>query len=339
MKRALFRLGKIFDIESRTTTEHFKIHIDVDEWIRDKSPNWTFEFSEVGEEENNDIATCGTIIRVQRLHEGIKNSFNDPFFKSRFFNYVQMRSTTINSLGVNVIINDKNVQFADEQILFSDMFKPFVKRTEIDGVNIKIIAGCAKMGEPKKAGWYVQCNGRTILFANRDEETGWGIDGVRNFHAAFAAFRGYVEFESSDLEKLPWNTTKTGVDMSSKYYQLALNTMKECTKIFIGWRDKVDEFIKDNEEANIQIKDVFSGRAVGVLSAELAAYSKNDSQYCFPSLDARNFPTPPEPVTTISIALPKSKVNTVKEYYGNAKMTNKEVGERVFYYFYEREIE
>ncbi len=339
MKRALFRLGKEFDIESTTLTEHFKIHIDVDTWLDNKNPDWTFEFSDIGSNENNDITTCGTVIRVRRLHEGIKNSFKDPLFISRFYDYIQRRSAIIKSLGVNVIVNNKNVQYADEMILFSNMFKPFVKKLEIDDVKIKIIAGCAKMGEPKKAGWYVQCNGRTVLYANRDEETGWGIDGVRNYHAAFASFRGYVEFESKYLEKLPWNTTKTGVDRSSKYYQLALTTMKECTKIFISWRDKVDEFINDNEETGIQVKDIFLGREVGILSHDIAQYSEKDSQFIFPSLDSKNYPAPPEPVTRISITLPKVKVETIKDYYGNSRMTNKEVGERIFKYFYEREID
>lgn len=339
MKRALFRMGKVFDIESVTPAERFKIHIDVDEWIKDDNPDWTFLFDEIETGLNNDISSCGTSITVTRLHEGIKNSFINPFFRKTFFNYVQMRSSMIQQLKVNIIVNEQNVQYADEKILFSDKFRPYVKILDIDGVRMKIIAGCARTGEPKKAGWYVQCNGRTVLFANQGEETGWGTDGVRRFHVAFAAFRGYVEFVSDNLEKLPWNTTKTGVDLSSKYYQIALEKMKDCTKLFISWRDKVDDFIKDNPENEIKISDIFKGSEIGMLSDDLVEYTKTDNAYKFPELNAVDFPVPPEPVSSITFKELKSKVDEVKVYLGNARMTNKEMGEKIFDYFYEREID
>lgn len=336
MKRALFRMGKVFDIQSITPEESFSIHIDVDEWIKDKNENWTFQFSEMNVGKN-DPKDCGTFISVSQLHEPIKNSFTNPYFRDSFFGYVQRRCSIIKDLNVSVVINEKNILYKDQKILFSRSFKPFVKSYEVDGVKTKIIAGCAKLGEPKNAGWYIQCNGRMILFANQGEETGWGTDDIRPFHVEFAAFRGYVLFESSDLEKLPWNTTKTGVDASSKYYHKALDEMKECERIFISWRKKLNEFLRDNEEINADL--IFEGDEKEIMSAEIAAYAQDNYQFVFPELTSVNFPVPAEPVTRISFKVEKKKVDEIKSYFGKVRMNNKEIGEKIFEYFYEREIE
>ena len=339
MKRALFRMGKVFDIESVTKTESFSLHIDVDEWLRDDNSYWEFQFTTIKKDQDNPIEKCGTKIVVSKLHDVIKNAFGNPIFRDSFFRYVQMRSSAIRALKVNVIVNGKELQYADQKILFSDRFKPYVKNISIDGVNIRIMSACARMGEPQKAGWYIQCNGRTVVFANQDEITGWGTDGVRAFHPGFASFRGYVYFESDDLEKLPWNTTKTGVDVSSKYYQIALNEMKECAKLYVTWKDRVDDFVKNDAEGKIEVKDVFDGREVGMLSEEVGLYSKDNKQFVFPKLDNSLFPVPREPEATISFRVTKKKIEEAKNYLGNIKMTNKELGEKVFSYFYEREIE
>ena len=45
MKRALFKLGKKFEVISKTTTEYFDLKVEVDEWIN--KPEWEFEFDKV----------------------------------------------------------------------------------------------------------------------------------------------------------------------------------------------------------------------------------------------------------------------------------------------------
>lgn len=337
MKRALFRMGKIFDIESTTPTEYFHIHIDVDEWIKDEKEDWTFEFDDLRTGENNPRNICGTKITVKSLHTPISSSFANPYFEEAFFKYIQRRSSMLKELNVVLLVNNRNVFYADEKILFSDTFKPYVKSYEMDGVSTKIIVGCAKLGEPKKAGWYVQCNGRIVLFANQGEETGWGTEDIRPFHVSFAAFRGYVLFESSHLEKLPWNTTKTGVDMSSKYYQRALDDMRDCERLFISWRNQVEDFLKVNEYLNTS--DIFSGSEQDVFSKSVMDYSKCDSQFGFPKLSSENYPVPPEPKSLISFKEDKKKVDLVKENLGNCRMTNREMGEKIFDYYYQREID
>ena len=54
MKRALFKLGNVFSIESRHETERFVVRVNVREWARAKT-NWDFHFSEI----NTDLPDAG----------------------------------------------------------------------------------------------------------------------------------------------------------------------------------------------------------------------------------------------------------------------------------------
>ena len=336
MKRALFRMGKDFEIISYTKTEHFKIHIDVDNWLLDNDENWTFSFDEVNDSENNPIEKCGTTIRITKLHNTISHTFSDPKFKNSFLNYIKQRCSMIEKLNVTVSINNNIIQYSDEKILFNDRFKPYVKNVKLDNVKVTIIACLAEMGEPKKAGWYIQCNGRTVMFANQGAETGWGTGNIPAFHSKYATFRGYVLFESSDLEKLPWNTTKTGVDLSSKYYIMALEIMQDCEMKYTGWIAKVDDLVDSND--NLEKKALFDGEVENIFSTKLMDYAKQDNYSWLPELSSDNFPIPEEPKTTISFKVVKHLVEQIKNNMNDTKMSNKTLGELIFNYYYEREI-
>ena len=49
MKRALFKLGDAFWIESKSATSSFILPVDVGDWAEDRGPDWSFEFEEVAE--------------------------------------------------------------------------------------------------------------------------------------------------------------------------------------------------------------------------------------------------------------------------------------------------
>jgi hypothetical protein len=74
------------------------------------------------------------------------------------------------------------------------------------------------------AGWYVLCNGRTVVAADKTELTGWGATS-QAFHSKFLAFAGLASFTSNEPVKLPWTTTKRGLNRESPVYQFARNRM------------------------------------------------------------------------------------------------------------------
>ncbi len=119
-------------------------------------------------------------------------------------------------------------------------------------VEARIIVG---VGEsiPSAAGWYVVCNGRVVLEADRSDRTGWGaIEEERGellvprFHNQYARFRGLAFFESSDSSRVPWNTMKTDVDQSSPIWQKTYERMLEMMRPVIGFLNELDRDIDEN---------------------------------------------------------------------------------------------
>lgn len=46
MKRALFKMGNIFNIKSRHSSKSFEVSVNVDKWVEDDS-DWTFDISDI----------------------------------------------------------------------------------------------------------------------------------------------------------------------------------------------------------------------------------------------------------------------------------------------------
>ncbi len=334
MKRALFKMGRAFTVVSKTPTDHFKVEVDVDEWLDKDNPEWTFKFVESEEGEDNPLDKCGTEIRVSRLYQPISASFENPYFENTFREYLKRRSSIFKTLNVSTRVNDKYIESVDISFLFDQKYKPYVKNEVFDGVNIRIIAACARMGEPQKAGWYVLCNNRMIVLADKTEVTGWGEKPIRPYHGDFAAFRGYVFFDSDNLELLPWNTTKTSVDSSSKYYRRAKRMMDDALLTFQKWRTEVNNLVEANE--GLTADNVLSGNVKVMSDVEVNRYISSDHEFGLPVLTNENFPLPPEPRTSITFYTEKRKVDEVKKKLG--LVAKKDIGETIFNYFYEREI-
>lgn len=335
MKRALFKLGNNFAVESTTLDEHFKIEVDVEKWLQEKDTDWSFSFAEANSDLENSIEKCGTSIRVSNLFDPIKNKFAEPSFQQHLIDYIKQRNTMMNDLKVKVFVNGVELNSFDDNILFNDDFQPLVKIINLDSVKTTVVSACAIPGFPQKAGWSIFCNGRLIVSSDQSSDTGWGTDNVPLFHVAFATFRGYVFFESNKLEKLPWNTSKTGVDYASKYYVLALHSMKEAVSKYIKYRNEVERYITSHDDVAYQTKDIFKGDVISIGSRDFIDYIKSNHNYITRSLD--NMPAPEVLKTTVAFKKEVAKVERVKEHLG---VKNKsKMGEQIFDYYYEREIE
>ncbi len=138
-----------------------------------------------------------------------------------------------------------------KKLLKSKDIQPYEKQIIDDSSRITIVAGITNKGEPNKAGWYIYCNGRLVLYADKTELTGWGVEN-RVFHYSLAEFRGYVYFESQNLLELPWNTTKTGIDTSNRLYVIARQSMSEAMKQVIK---VIDEVKRKHDVSNLDELD------------------------------------------------------------------------------------
>lgn len=321
MKRALFKLGKKFEVISTTEKEHFELKVDVNEWLKDEE--WSFKFDKISQNMNNTLT--GTKIVVEELNEDIASKFESDYFVNSLIDYIQKYRTVEAENGLELNVNNITVDYGIEKLLESKDIQSYNNKIEDEQGNITIIAGITKKGEPSKAGWYVYCNGRLVLYADKSTLTGWG-DGNRAYHPGLAEFRGYVYFESKDLLALPWNTTKTGVDTSNRLYIIAKQKMNEAMTQII----KVIEATKRKHDVSDLGKLEFVNKAkeVELTHSNVSNITKNtDFSISEPDIII--------PMTKIIFTEPTAEVDKVKKNMGES--VNKVVGERLFQYYCEME--
>ncbi len=81
MKRAFFKIGQKFTVESTTPSSKFIVSEDVEEWK--KKDEWTFEFLEVQEGSGYEFSEIGTRILIERLHESVSDDLGLENFLSQ----------------------------------------------------------------------------------------------------------------------------------------------------------------------------------------------------------------------------------------------------------------
>lgn len=239
MKRALFKIGRAFVVESRSGAGRFEMDIDVDSWAGEPR-NWYFPF-EVADATyaGTGLEQTGTTVRVGQLMPSVADQFKDALFVHRLRHELEIRRPEAYDLGIETVFNGETLRPYVATLASSKKLVPAVENLTLDsGVDIHIRAGIVKgkgddlddgdatrfMGRDT-AGWYVIANGRVLLAAERTRITGWG-DGVASYHPQYRNFRGYVELRASDGRSLPWNTTKTGVDEESEVWKVVYGYMK-----------------------------------------------------------------------------------------------------------------
>lgn len=330
MKRSLFRLGNYFIVDSKTTKDCFSLKVDVNEWVQDEDTNWTFLLDEAKEDVSIAEEDTGTTILVTNLHKGISNQFSLAYFYNSLVSHIVKYRTLAIENGLSISINGSPLVFSNEKIIQSPNVQSYSYSSTIETVKINIIAGIAPKGSPDNAGWYVYCNGRLVVFADKTSLTGWGEDGVRHFHNSLAFFRGFVFFESPNPELLPWNTTKTSVDSSSPLYIYALPKMRDATlQIIKDCHNVIEGLVSEEIE-----KELFAERHLMSLNTNtLQALTKNSQPFKvdLPSIKKM------EPMANITFSKPIKDIKIMQKQMG--VRTNKDVGIRAFDYYFEKECE
>ena len=241
MKRALFKLGSKFRVLSSTASQQFEIDEDVRKW-RTK-PEWSFTFKVA---KNEPLETEGTTVTVTNLHEAVTAEFALDHFHSALS--MAIRDAHIDSLeaGLSITYNGTPLLYEPLELLAASGYEPAHFSESINGadpVNVQAYAGLGE-SDPKHAGWNVFCNGRLVLGADQTEVTGWGEGNGRTipkYHNQFARFRGYVFFDCEDAARVPWNTTKSGVDRDSTIYRAMRLRMIALMRPVINFLNHLDK--------------------------------------------------------------------------------------------------
>ncbi len=336
MKRALFKLGRRFEVYSRSNGDSFSVKVDVDSW--QKEEEWEFPLNVESGAEIDSKRESGTSIRVLQLSTGVSSQFGLPSFTSKLLSEISARHQTYLERGLTITVNEETVVATMVKFGYiPNRLHPAYEEMRINNVTVKLFSGIGEGGPPARneAGWYVYCNGRMVVRADQTELTGWGTFGtnrIPRYHHQFARFRGCAFFNSVDPSKLPWNTTKDGLDVEAELYRTVRLRMASHMRPVITFLNRLDAEL-DQPDEDKRVLGAMLDEADYVIPASI------------PKLDSgRKFffesPTPkaiPALNTRISFSRPRSAVDAVKRCL--RVRTNREVGERTFDWYLENECE
>ena len=338
MKRAIFKMGNLVTITSSTGAESFVVDLDVDEWRRDPQVRvgdggeeimeWTFDLKDV-RRDGTDIEP-GTVITINGLYEGIWRQFENPIFRDRMHKMIARDYAFILSRGLQVFVNGVEIKAVMPAFKESPDIAPFRHLEISDGVRIEITAGFADAPPDDTSatarnpdvgvyGWYVVCNDRVVVSADKSADTGWGVRPVPAWHPQYIGFMGVARFESDDPRKLPWKTTKRDVESSNAFYQRALPVMMRATKRLTDYTNARRAEAKRLRRIEKGAKALPVQRVAASAAAILPRVEVND-------------------VVVIEYVRERADVEAAAEALGIVGTSPSEVGIRTFEYYLAREV-
>lgn len=329
MKRAVFKLGSSIEIKSTYSLtarkqEAFRVPINVPKWLTAKT--WDFDL-----EADTALPQPGLQITVSQLHESSSRDFGNPAFILELGRAIARDYALHLHRGFTIVLNGKKIKGWEIELRQSKAFLPLRDnyKDEATGVRVDIVAGMAvpppESSEPddvkdrdSRSGWYVICNGRIVVAADKTHVTGWGTSGWPKWHPQYEGFIGLIFFTSEDANALPLTTTKRSVDSSSALYQSAVPKMRDISKEWIAYTNARKQMIKQAETFEEAAKPV-------------SLYKIAKSAFVsFPNLVGKVKTKP----ANISYPVDKARATKLADALGDINMTLRDVGLRSFEYTY-----
>lgn len=320
LKRAMFKCGNKVNIISDHRDGGFELKLDVAEWAKDKTEPWTFEIEKRPAKKTG----CGTRIAISELHDDVLRRIDDGLFLQQLRDRIARTYSVF--IGRVVEISLKGTKIPKESF---DIGKNYAsEKFKSDGVSCNITAGIAvsiaSRFTDRNAGWFVFCNGRAILYADKSPLTGWAGAGLPIFQPKHRPFLGTVFFVSPNVEALPWTTTKSSVNEENIIWQEAKRHMVTVARTVIGFLDS--RYTQEGTEITpADLRDAAHGK-VDVLTAAVA------KQRAFSP------PTKPPPKEIrVQYQAKVRDIEKIADYLHRPGMSGTEVGRYTFNYFLKNE--
>ena len=342
MKRAVFRLGKRFHIDSSTTEERFTIDVDVEQW-REQEGDWTFPMIIA----DQPAAESGTTVVVNDLHAGVKELFLRQAYADGILREVADRYNEAIKRELEIMVNDVPADVRLHEVLSGGGISPLNHTEELTSddqpVELQIVAGIGPDRRPvTESGWNVYCNGRLVVKTDRTDLTGWGTDdpesgtGTPAWHPQYARFRGFVYFRSQYPGALPWTTTKTEIDEHSEVYRHALGKMRSAIRSFSRFTNELKQEREEFDQGDGQTPQSI---ASALTTARYRSISEvQEGRFRVPEREINvTPPTPTGPrIANILFKVEATRVEELQEALGLS--TYRQVGKMAFERLYDEEI-
>lgn len=250
LKRAIFKIGNHITIMSKKVDEGFRMVIPVPEWSDD--PNWTLPMEVI--DGTGDPAVAGTSITIKSYRAEVAEKLRSGRFEGHLKEMIARTYCFFLDRYVIVTLNGHKIEPDYIPLGSSPEVNVAKEEFEDNGVTVTMYAGLAARGEDGQwraadAGWYVACNGRLVVSADKTELTGWGI-GMGTFVPKYRGFIGFVFFYSKDPLSLPWTTTKRGLNQESLVVQRTRARMAAIARPVLRFLD--DMYSSEEKEREPQ---------------------------------------------------------------------------------------
>jgi hypothetical protein len=333
MKRAAFKIGRKITVRSTAKANGkgkiaFQVPIDVQTWIR--SDVWDFPIND-----DEPLREEGVLISVKDLNDGARSSFADDGFILNLRQIIARDYTLHLHYGLRVSVNGKPVRGWRISMLSGGDFEPL--RDEFDesylggSVKVELVCGMAApppdsddpddtIDEEERYGWYVACNGRIVLAADKSTVSGWGTDGWPQWHGQYNGFIGLVFFSSKDTSLLPLTTTKRSIETTSEIFRRIQPRMRAATRAWTSYTNIRKSELGEAKRLEAQAKPtpIFNLKMAGSVS--------------LPKLTR----TPKEPVANIAYSVPLERAYKMGEALGNRLMPYRTIGKETFEFAFKK---
>lgn len=353
MKRALFKLGRHFTVDSRADTTSFFLEVPVSEWAEDINPIWQFKMARTSRNYDSATGGRGTSIVISELHESIVEDLTNDQFVALLRNQIRYRHQAALDEGISIKLNGTALTGFSRELLSGESFQPvnrtFVASSDEGDVSVRIVAGIVESerrelgqddGDAENfrqvgdAGWWIFCNDRLLIMRDRSRLTGWG-DNVPVYHPQYRQFRGYVWMSAAETAALPWNTTKTGVDENSPVWRQVQAQIKVSAAQVVSVINRL-KTEKQTAPDEAGMPTVMARR-----TASMTPVSKLSERSTFGVPPIPPAPKRPRPKRAraqhLQYDVPLDKFKAVGDHMGTDVIA--EVGRRTFDYYFENEIE
>ena len=341
MKRALFKLGKKFRIESVAPESSFTMEVDVEEWkegsTEEQESDWTFQFDKLKESEKNPEVKCRTTITVTELHEDVRESFGLANDVSELIEELQKEHLYNIDKGLEIQVQGKRLEARQLELLTSDEIKTAYWEDSESPLHVKIYAGISEE-EANNTGWYIFCNNRLVV--GPEKMLGWGVKGairIPEYHSQYYRFRGCALLEAENPKYLPWNTAKNGMDEDSTAYKAIFQRIVYLMRSVIDFLNKLHDEKRGYDNERISETPLQDALAEATPLPLHQITSDNGGQKFLAPEPAEPQQMDPDTVW-IRYKVLSERYDAVQEYFGVEKKAG-EIGSETFDYFYTREIE
>jgi len=344
MKRGLFKLGRHFHIRSTTASSSFEVTIDVAEW--EKTPEWQFEFDKAPVTDGRfSTEERGTTITVAKLHPPVKEHFSETGFIDDLRQEITSRLEKSMLQGLSVTVNGVALKAHVRTLVADKGLSPAKRAFKTKGptggaVDVELWCGVGKPESQQLAraesGWYVFCNGRMLLEADKTSATCWGVgddDTIPAYHPQYNGFRGLAYLEADDAADLPWNTTKTALDTDHPVYRRVRQEMGAIARPVINYFNKKKE---ESDALKAQGEDEPGKLQTLLNEAKVLPLEEIATRPVFKPPAVKISRQTRQGLQRIQFDAPSDKANEVRKILRVPSWWK--VGEELFNYFYNAEL-